>query len=201
MGEQTQDAARARVRSRRTFSLLVVVILAAHSISLHAESEDERRVKAGARLFRAMLSADVDIDKKSHDGALTILIVRSERSSFEGLAQEIITPPDEEGASIRDLPLQSRVIGVEELGTDVASRCAGLFLAGRLSSSDLQSVIRYASEKRVIAFSPFEGDVEQGVSGGLSVEARVKPYVNGPALAKAGVQLKDKFMKVAKTFQ
>jgi len=203
MGGQSPTRSQGGVFCRWTLRVLPILLLIAHASPLRAESEDERRVKAGARLFRAMLSADVDIEKKADDdGALTVLIVRSDRDSFEDVAQGIVTPSVEEGgASVHGLPLRSRIVSVEALQTKSPARYAGVFLAGRLDSAALKEVIDWAAGRGVIAFSPFEGDVEQGIPGGLSIEARVKPYVNGPALARAGVQLKEKFMKVAKTYQ
>ncbi len=50
----------------------------------------------------------------------------------------------------------------------------------------------------MILYSPFEGDVERGVTAGLSIEAKVLPFVNQRTLEASGVELKPFFLKVAK---
>ena len=53
----------------------------------------------------------------------------------------------------------------------------------------------------MIVYSPFEGHVEKGVLGGLSVEAQVRPYVNRATVEASQITLKPFFMEVAKVYQ
>jgi len=186
----------------RTSSIVAIFILCLHAASALAASEDERRVKTGARVFRGLLSADLEIDEKvDEDGNLTVLVV-GDGSSYTELATSIIAPETEEGAAkVKGYPLRARVVDVDTLASIEMANIGGIFLAARVRAQELDVVIDFASSRRVIAFSPFEGDVEQGMAGGLSIEARVKPYVNQQALARAGVQLKDIFLKASKLYR
>jgi hypothetical protein len=58
--------------------------------------------------------------------------------------------------------------------------------------------VTYSGRNSIISFSPYEGDIERGVQGGIAVEARVRPYLNLTALRNAGIRLKSFFMEVAK---
>ncbi|HEX8154652.1 MAG TPA: hypothetical protein VF698_16080, partial [Thermoanaerobaculia bacterium] len=62
------------------------------------------------------------------------------------------------------------------------------------------SLVKYGIDRRLIVYSPFEGHVESGVTGGLSVEAQVRPFVNSTTLAASHIALKDFFLKVTKVY-
>lgn len=58
------------------------------------------------------------------------------------------------------------------------SNLAGIYLLDELSETAIHAIIRQATKYQIITYSPFKGDVERGVLGGLSVEAKVRPYIN-----------------------
>ena len=64
----------------------------------------------------------------------------------------------------------------------------------------IAALIRFGVDRQVIIYSPFEGDVERGVAGGVSIEAQVRPFVNTAALRASQVTLREFFLKVAKAF-
>ncbi len=65
----------------------------------------------------------------------------------------------------------------------------------------MQSLVRFGIDRHVIVYSPFEGDVESGILGGLSIEAQVRPYLNRATLESSHIMLKEFFLKVAKVYQ
>ena len=72
----------------------------------------------------------------------------------------------------------------------------GVFLAEPLHD-DLRLVLDFARSRNAMVFSPFEGDVERGAHGGISVRDRILPYINTSALQRDGIRLKAFFTKVA----
>ena len=78
---------------------------------------------------------------------------------------------------------------------------AGIFLAQPPSDTTRRALIKYGIEHHVIVYSPFEGDVESGILGGLSVEAQVRPYVNLSTLSASNISLKPLFFKVTKVYR
>lgn len=169
-----------------------------------ADQSSERRIKAGIKLFRTMLAADLDIsDKKSPDGSLVLLLVyHDEKDKALKLAQSL-KKSGRAGSSplIRNLPITVDTTSDFSFQRYMANRIAGIFITEKIGNADLQKVIRFGIDRRVVVYSPFEGHVEKGVLGGLSVEARVRPYVNIKTLKSSAIRIKAFFMKVTKRYE
>jgi hypothetical protein len=173
-------------------ALLVVVLgLGLASASARADSQDERRVRTGARVFRTLLLADVALERKAaNDGTLDIAVFAGDAASADEVAQLIVPA----GSAQRPAIALRRVARLDE---DTPPPI-GLFLATPLPAVELDRVIAWSIRHGVILYSPFEGDVERGATAGLSIEAKVLPFVNQRTLAASGVELKPFFLKVAK---
>jgi hypothetical protein len=166
-------------------------------VAVHADSYDERRIRAGARLFRTMLAADTGLDARtSPDGALHILVYGTPGGGgIKGGIVPLIAPSDPAKAAVRGHPLAIRE-ALALPGQD--ERLAAVFLAAQPSPGDLDRLVKWSIERGVLVYSPFEGHVERGVGGGISIEAKVQPHVNLTTLEAAGIELKPFFLKVAK---
>ena len=180
--------------------MVLLAAAALPSAMLSADSVAERRVSTGVRIFRAMLAADLGLEEKRlRDGSLLLTVVYAhDRDRAEAVATEL--RGDSAGAvPIHDLPVRVEVTAADDLDGLAADRLpAGLFIAEPPSDEALHALIRFGIAHRVIVYSPFEGDVEAGVLGGLSIEAQVRPYVNESTLRASHITLKPFFLKVAK---
>ena len=167
---------------------------------LLAESEQDRRNEAGIRLFGTLIAADVDLAKKATpDGRLLLLIYYSnDARGAEALAKSLRITPNGEPKKLGGFTLD--VITTND-ATFAGRNPAGIFLSQAPPNATLKSIIQYGIAHRIIVYSPFEGHVESGVSGGLSIGAQVKPYINASTLAASQISLKAIFMKVAKVYQ
>jgi hypothetical protein len=165
-----------------------------------ADSADDRRVRAGARLFRSLLTAQLALENKTaKDGSLHVVVFGSDSGLTPEVGDLIATSGDSGKSGIRDLPVAiERVTSVAQLAK--VQQPAGVFLVAAQSPTDLQQLIRWSTDAHVVLYSPFEGDVEQGVAAGLAVEAKVQPYLNTSALQAAGVEIKPFYLKVAKVY-
>lgn len=181
--------------------LLGALFVAAMPVAVQSGAYGVSRAESGARLFRAMLAADLDLEKKLDvSGALRVLIVHAGDADRAMSLGGIVEGRDARKTpeAIRGLPVRVETIRVEDVPG--ARPTAGIFIAEPLKRQALASLIRFGADHRVIVFSPFEGDVENGVAGGLLVEAQVRPFVNTEALRAAQVTLKEFFLKVAKAY-
>lgn len=187
------QAARGRLGAAVMAALLVLVLgLGLAGATARADSQDERRVRTGARVFRTLLLADVGLARKAgSDGKLDIAIYASGGAAVDDLAALIV--PEAAGAKAPAITLRL-LHALDE--TTVPP--VGLFLASPLAGSELTRLIEWSIRHRVILYSPFEGDVERGVTAGLSIEAKVLPFVNQRTLSASGVELKPFFLKVAR---
>lgn len=174
-------------------ALLVLVLgLGLAGATARADSQDERRVRTGARVFRTLLLADVGLAQKAgSDGKLDIAVYASGSAGIDDIAALIV--PDGAGAKGPAIALR-RLDALDEATVPPV----GLFLASPLAGSELTRLIDWSIRHRVILYSPFEGDVERGVTAGLSIEAKVLPFVNQRTLSASGVELKPFFLKVAR---
>ena len=194
--EPANDHRPVRMRWARRAELRGVALVASLCLCLSlqaAEGDDERRVRTGAKLFRALLAADLDLgERRADSGELRVLVLGSDVDLLE---EAITLIAGEDGSTLGDLPVGVEVIG--ELSANGDAPVAGVFIADP-APAELAAIIRWGIEHGTIIYSPFEGHVEAGALAGIAVEARVRPYVNQQTLDAAGIRLKPFFLKVAK---
>lgn len=182
--------------ARRVALVAAVLALSFGAVAVHADSYDERRIRAGARLFRTMLAADTTLESRAAaDGSLEILVYGPRGGAASADVASLIAPPDPAKSALRGRP-----VSVRESATLPADgeRLAGVFLAAKPGDAELERLVRWSIAERVLVYSPFEGHVERGVGGGLAIAAKVQPHVNLTTLEAAGIELKPFFLKVAK---
>jgi hypothetical protein len=181
---------RASVRLAIAFLFLAIAPAALTS----AGDAAELRVEFGARIFRALLAADVDLPKKAAGTQLVIVFFyRDDATAARDLAARFT------GSEIRGLSIATEV--TNDPARISARGPAAIFLCQPSRKDALQSLVKYGIDHRVIVYSPFEGDVENGVLGGLSIEAQVRPYVNASTLDASKINLKSLFLQVAKVYR
>ena len=98
------------------------------------------------------------------------------------------------------MPVIVRPLSITQYVHDQQVSSIGAFITEKIDINSLQQVIVKGHKNQHILFSPFEGDVEKGVMAGLSVESRVRPYVNISALKHSNVEMKPFFIKVSKLY-
>jgi len=187
--------------SRPLTSLLLSALLAIAPLhALNADDTSDVRAQAGARMFRALLNVDLDIEKKTVDKnqLLIVFVYTDDKTHAADLAARFVGDA-KDGGAIHGLPVVTELSPDAALGAYKSRVPAGIFLAQAPPNPNaLRTLIRYGIEHHVIVYSPFEGHVEQGVLGGLAVEAQVRPYVNLTTLAASNINLKQLIFKVTK---
>lgn len=165
------------------------------SVAVHADPVSDRRAQSGLRLFKALIAANEELEAGANDGKLTVVFLyRDDLARARALGEGFASAP------VRGLPVAAAYFKDSDLEALAASRPAAVFLADAPEDKTLERLVAFSIQNKVILYSPFEGHVEKGVLGGLSVEAQVRPYVNLKTLAAANLKLKPFFMKVAKVF-
>lgn len=158
------------------------------------------RITAGTKIFRALLAADSAIaGKTASDGNLRLCLLYTDNRRVADMTADILR--NHSGAGIRHVGIRIETMTVSRFIDDGKERIAGVFLTQHLDKEQLKLVIRHSASRHIVVFSPFAGDVERGVQGGLSVEAQVRPYVNMRAVKAAGIRLKSFFLMVAKQYE
>ncbi|MEJ2156063.1 MAG: hypothetical protein P8X96_12055 [Desulfobacteraceae bacterium] len=177
--------------------LVAIVYAATPSVS---DDFTERRITAGAKIFRALLAADIDIPRKTDAGGkLRLGLLYLDDTGNAELAAATLVNRDD--PRIRKMKVHIDMLSFTECIADNKGRLAGIFLTQRVTAEQLQTLSAFADARHLVVFSPFEGDVERGVQSGIAVEARVRPYLNTHAMRNARIRLKSFFLKVAKTYE
>jgi hypothetical protein len=183
---------------------VVVAVVTAVSVSAstaRADDAEDRRVRAGARLFRSLLTAQVALESKTAaDGALHLVLYGDEDAHLSAEISGLIAATSEAGkAGIKDIPVKiDNVTSLSALAR--TQQPAGVFLVSAQSEKDLAELVRWSTAAKVVLYSPFDGDVERGAAAGICIEAKVQPFLNLPALQAAGVEIKPFYVKVARVF-
>lgn len=166
-----------------------------------ADEYRETRLRAGVRFFRALLAADLDITSKAGEDGKLLLLFAYSRNQREAARLAQMAARGGATAMIRELPIHVASVPSSALDSYRGAVPAGIFLAEAPPSEVLAAVVRYGIRQQRIVYSPFEGHVEKGVLGGLSVEARVRPRINMTTLRASKVAVKAIFLKVAKVHE
>jgi hypothetical protein len=186
-----------RARGFRWVATAVLSIAMSMAPAVHSDEMADRRMEAGTRLFRALLAADVDLPKKALPGnqLLILFYYTGDGRRAADLAKAFVTAGD-----VRGLPVTAEVTNDATLAKYGSRVPAAVFISDSSPRGSLQSIVRYGIDHRVIIYSPFEGDVESGVLGGLSIEAQVRPLLNRATLESSHITLKTFFLQVAKVY-
>lgn len=177
--------------------LAVTLCLALPSVS---DDFSDRRITAGARIFRALLAADVDIVRKvGSSNTLRLCLLYTGDTRNANMAGETLRSRDD--SRIRKLEVTIDTISFDDYFMENGEQCSGVFLTETLNDDQINSLMNRSNDQGFIVFSPIEGDVERGVQSGLAVEARVRPYLNMNALQAANIQLKSFILRVAKQYE
>ena len=183
-------------KRKRTGFILSIILLLTSSIAAAVDRE-ELRIKAGLDLFPSLLSADLDIgEKKGEDGFLTLLLIytdnRAGAMDMAGVLDSL--------KHIHGIPIRIVVTDDLTMGSFRDKIPAGIFITQPLKEN-LSNAVDYAVNKGVVIFSPFKGDVEKGVLGGIHISDRVLPYINLSSMKSSGIHIKQFFMRVSVSYE
>jgi hypothetical protein len=200
-GSDTSSAPPRTGWSRRLAATLAV--LASLGAAAADDSQQERRNRAGLRLFRTLLAADRGLGERTlPDGRLPVAFFYTDAAEQAAEQLEGFARPGEDGEPepIKGLPLSLEATSDPTFPEWGGVLPAAVFIAQDPGEAALARIVAFGIENGVIVYSPYEGHVERGVLGGLAVGAQVRPYVNTRTLAASKVALKDFFLKVARRY-
>jgi hypothetical protein len=177
----------------RNILLTCLAVMIFSGGSVYSVERDELRVRAGLDLFPSLVTADLDIaKKKGSDGTVTLLLIYTDNRAQAVSMSETLSALK----TIRNIPIRVEVSNDLTMRVYTDNPPAGIFITQPLYER-LPEIIKFAIDKGVILFSPYQGDVEKGVLGGLHITDRVLPYINKSTMNAAGINIKQFFMRVS----
>lgn len=199
----------ARTGSVKKLSLLFLMLAIPFlfvNTSMSAENlsyDQGGRIRTGLKMFRSMLLADRDIEKKTNKQSETdvVFLYQSNASKAKHLARSFVRMGRMQNkGQIKGSHIKVHLTRELDFIQETQLKPAAIFLVDPLIESKVQAVARYGKEHQIITFSPYEGDVENGILGGLVVESRIHPFINMKTLEESNVRIKPFFLKVAQAY-
>lgn len=178
--------------------VMLVNVLGGLSFAIGDELE-ARRIKTSLAIFPRIVAVDEDIDSKLDADKQVQLVVTYRNDSVSAQNQASIL-----SASVQNIggrPLAVRAVEMNELLGLGSAAISGVFVAEVLEDDALERLLQFARERHILVFSPFSGDVERGVTAGISVGSQVKPYFNLPALARAKIVVNPTLLRISKHYE
>ncbi|MBE1301293.1 MAG: hypothetical protein GJ680_15485 [Alteromonadaceae bacterium] len=186
---------------------MCLVMLYLFASNIHAQSfdeEQERRVRSGLQMFRSILSADKDINKKHNEqqGIDIVFVYDKDLERAQALARRFVRMGrgDKKG-KIKDLPITIHIMRNLAGIAQENIQAAGIFILEKVESERIQQTAEYGLQNNIVTYSPYEGDVEMGIMSGLMIATRPKPYFNQATLNGSQIRIKPFMLKVAEIYE
>jgi hypothetical protein len=178
---------------------VVAALLLCIAVGATAGEADRHRVDISLSIFPRIVAVDNAFrDKLGPERTVRLLFVYDgDRANAQGLAEQLLAKSGNIGG-MRVVTVIADVKQPLPAGDDLPT---AIFLAEGLEPAKLEIVMRYARDHHRLVFSPFTGDVERGVTVGISVTSRVKPYFNMAALRDTQVDINAILMKVSARYE
>lgn len=192
------------LNSHILFILLISWLCLLPAANAQFSEFDTSRVRTGLKVFRSMLMADRDITAKStNDNEINIVFIyNSNMEQAESLAHSFVRMGKHETqGKIKGSLIKVHILKELDTITKLSLDPAGIFVLEPIPDEIINSIINYGKSHHVITFSPYQGDVEKGVLGGLEIETRVRPLLNAHTLQDSELRIKSFFLKAAKVYE
>ena len=181
---------------RMTLARLLLCGLLALPAAVQPQESIDPRLQIGINLLPAIVAANKAVISSPADSVLPIYLV------YDGnrhLAEQLQTRLDQLDG-IRDRPVSTSALSLDSLlESDIGSN-ASVFIVEPLDER-LDDLIQFSRAQRALLFSPFQGDVENGVNSGFQVTDKVLPMVNMESLKQSKIQLKAFFLRIAVKYE
>ena len=193
-----QEPRSRRQISRRGLTLAVMLLgwLCILPGANRAEEVIDPRLQIGINLLPAIIAANKAVISSPMDTELPIYLVYDRNRH---LAERLLGRLANLGA-IRERSLVISAVPLDTLLAGDLDRNASVFIVEPLDDR-LDDLIEFSQARRALLFSPFQGDVENGVSAGFQVTDKVLPMVNMESLKQSKIQLKAFFLRIAVKYE
>ena len=178
--------------------LISCLFLTLASLSAGMDQSEQDRFWLGVKMFSPIVGGDLDLETKlGSDGKLLLLIVYKNNRP---LADNVVSSLRSMVSNISEHPV--RIVATSDLSFKdyQAVKVAGIFISEQFTPNSLHPIVCFGIKRQLVVFSPFIGDVQQGVSAGIYISTQIKPAFNLTTINKSGIHMNKLFYKVAQTY-
>jgi len=177
----------------------IILILLTNYINTNAAISSmwsDPRVIVGLDLFPSFLAADNNILNKTNenDKLLIVFIYKYRKIEVEKMVDYF-----KKMKELKNKLIDTSVINYDEIDSIQKLKPAGIFIAEPFY--DLSSIVKIGINNRIIIFSPYEGDVEQGILCGIFIGAKILPYINKKTMINSKINFKSFFLRISKYYE
>ena len=179
------------------YLLALVLLISPFPGGVNAGEQETLRTWVGLDIFPSFLAADRDIASKTGSDGKLLLVLKyiDDKEAAEEMARHL-----KKINTIRGIPIRIELADDTSLEVYKDAQVAGIFITEKITRN-LTDLLYYGKKYHVIVFSPFKGDIEAGVSGGIFISDRILPYVNIKAMRLSGIRIKPFFLRIAKAYE
>ncbi len=160
-----------------------------------ADGEIPHRILVGLNLFPNILSVtrggQLNTPKSKHYG-LWIIYQQDQKRALE-LAERL----RHLARRINRRKVEVEVVSIR--GLNLMQEGTALFIAEKLERRLLRRLVTRTRRNGELLFSPFRGDVEEGVMVGLDVRSKIRPFINLGSVEEAGLELNPTLIRMSRT--
>lgn len=178
------------------WGMVILVVMLVTTVGwVVADETDNRRIDISLSIFPRIVAVDnqfrekLDADKKAY-----LLFVYDKDDKY---ASELVDRVQKNNANIGGMYVAAKAVSIADDLVE-GSPPTAMFIVEKLDDAQLKKVMAFSNKTNRLLFSPFSGDVERGVTVGISVTNRVKPYFNLTSLRESKVSINALLMKMSK---
>lgn len=178
-------------RQGKTLLVTLALLLALVGLPSQAQEALSPRMQIGISILPAIIAAN----KRLASEDAQVLSINLVYQNNQHLAEQL-RPGLEKIGKIRKHVVQVKTISLADLLASDPVSTSAIFIAEPITD-DLDDLLGFVEQQKLLLFSPFEGDVERGVATGFQVTDKVLPVVNMTSLKQSNIQLKAFFLRIA----
>ena len=173
---------------------LVIISGALWCSSVFADEVDERRIQISLSIFPRIIAVDNEFRAKlTKDNRANLIFLYA---TSKNKAKELAATLQTKIKNVAGMEFNSTAMSLRELFDIGKELPTAIYITESLSADQLDRVMEFANNNQRIVFSPLLGDVERGVTAGISITSRVKPYFNMQTLKNAGIEINALLMQM-----
>lgn len=179
--------------------LLLFILLCVVYTHAFADAKQERRLSISVSIFPRIVAVDEGLESKlDENNNIHLAVIYYDDSSK---AIDIASKMTQKISNIAGKNIVVESIKYSELLKNNAPRITGAFLVEPVNADIRNQLVRYFTRQGILLFSPFEGDVENGVMASIFIGSKIRPYFNISSIEKAGIKLKSAIIGVSKLYE
>jgi len=159
-----------------------------------ARDLDEDLIEVSLKVFPRLVAVDLDLKKKTApDGKIKVLLIyNNKQARAETIRRKLMS----EYSKIAGIPVGFTTDNKLPENTPTA-----IFITERLNDQFLNKIVDYSISHNTFSYSPFESDIEKGVTAGISIGIRIVPYLNRNTLNRSEVRLHKILLNSSKLYE